>query len=68
MYVDGKGSGGWKIAQNSGQTIYYQSANTTTGATGHLDSTNARACVTLRCITANTEWVVENTTGAITLV
>lgn len=56
--VQGKGAGGWKIAQNAGQTIYFGSSATTTGATGYLASTNRYDSVQLLCITANTEWAM----------
>jgi len=67
IIVDGFGAGGWTITQGSGQQIFYESASTTLGATGTLSSTNSKASVTLRCVVANTTFVVENTTGAITL-
>ncbi len=58
VQVLGKGTGLWTIAQNSGQTIHFGTLNTTTGVTGSLSSTNQYDCVRLRCITANTDWVV----------
>lgn len=54
IYVQGKGAGGWKIAQNSGQTVNFGNAATTTGATGSLASTNQYDSILLLCITANT--------------
>jgi len=50
---------GWKIAQNSGQTIHQNASASTTGATGTVTSA-AHACETicLMCITANTDFVV----------
>ena len=63
--VDGKGAGGWKIAQNSGQIIHGSSSATTSGATGHLDSGNQWDSVTIRCVTANTTWVVESAVGTL---
>lgn len=68
VQVNGYGAGGFSILQNSGQSIIYEGASTTTGVGGHLDSTNAQACVSLRCIVQDTVFQVENTTGAITLV
>lgn len=56
--INGKGSGGWTIAQASGQQIHVNGSATTLGATGTLSSTNQYDCVRLRCITANTIWVV----------
>lgn len=56
--VNGKGSGLWKIAQATGQQINISSSSTTSGATGYLSSVNQYDCVRLRCIVANTIWVV----------
>lgn len=66
--VDGKGSGGWTIAQNASQTIHFLAQDTTTGVGGSLASTTRYDCVTLRCITANTDFVVESVTGSLTVV
>lgn len=69
VQVLGKGTGLWTIAQNSGQTIHFGSLNTTTGATGTLSSTLQYDCVRLRCITANTDWIVTGETqGNLTVV
>ena len=62
--VTGKGAGGWRIAQNSGQTIYFGSA-TTTISTGHLDSTATRDTLELVCVTANNDWNVQFSIGNI---
>lgn len=56
--VQGKGAGGWKIAQNAGQTIYCGSSASTTGVAGYIASTNRYDSVQLLCITANTEWAM----------
>jgi len=66
--VIGKGAGGWKISQLAGQTIHLVSGDTTTGIGGSLASTVQYNCVTLRCISINTDWVVENNTGNLTVV
>ena len=66
--VNGKGSGLWTIAQTSGQQIHFGSLATTSGATGTLSSTNQFDCVRLRCITANTIWVVVSVQGNLTVV
>lgn len=58
VIVQGKGAGGWRIAQNSGQTIRFGSVSTTTGVAGNLSSTNRYDSVELLCITANTDWAV----------
>jgi hypothetical protein len=66
--VTGKGAGGWRIAQNAGETIYFGTSTTTTGAGGSLDSTQQRDTVELVCITADTEWNVLSSVGNITVV
>lgn len=64
--VQGKGTGGWKIAQNAGQVIHFGNVDTTTGATGYLASTNRYDSIQLLCITANTDWAVMTTQGVVT--
>jgi hypothetical protein len=61
--VVGKGAGGWKIAQNAGQIIYYGEVNTTTGVTGYISSTKQRDTIKLVCTTANNEWTVNSVVG-----
>jgi hypothetical protein len=68
LTITGKGSGGWLMAQNAGQTVYYGIATTTPGAGGSLASTQQRDTIDLVCITANTEWNVINSVGNITVV
>lgn len=68
IYVTGKGAGGWKIAQNSGQTINLGTATTTSGASGSLASTNTFDSLMLVCITANNVFNVLNVVGNITVV
>ena len=65
--IIGKGAGGWKLAQNVGQTIHFLSSNTTTGITGSLASTQQYNCVEIICTTANTDFVVRSSTGNITI-
>lgn len=66
--ITGKGAGGWTLTQNAGQTIYFASANTTTGAGGSLASTGARDSIELVCVTANNDFNVISSTGNITIV
>lgn len=61
--IVGKGSGGWQINQNAGETIYLGDSSTTTGATGTVQSSEDRATVRLVCITANTDWAIISSTG-----
>ena len=56
--INGKGSGGWTIAQATGQLIHINSVATTSGATGTLSSSGQYDAVKLRCLTANTIWEV----------
>ena len=66
--ICGKGAGGWKLAQNAGDTIYWDSAvATTTGAAGYLESTDYFDTVEVVCITADTDWKVLSGTGNITV-
>jgi hypothetical protein len=58
IIVQGKGAGGWRIAQNAGQTINFGASPTTTGAGGYLESTNQFDSVELLCITTDTDWAV----------
>lgn len=67
--VDGKGAGLFKIGQpNAGSVIHFLSNNTTTGTGGSLTAIERYACITLRCITANADWVVESSQGNFTIV
>lgn len=65
--VLGKGAGGWRIAQNSGQQINLGNTATTAGVSGRLDSTNQYDSITLTCITANTTWTAGPPQGNITV-
>src|SRR5204862_51885 len=47
--VDGYTAGGWKIAQNANQLIYFGAYTTTTGIGGSLASTAAKDCARIRC-------------------
>lgn len=68
LSIAGKGAGGWKIAQNAGQEIFFGSSATTIGATGYLASTQQFDSIELLCITANTQWtVITGPQGAITV-
>lgn len=65
--VTGKGAGGWLIAQNAGQTIYFGDLASTTGVTGSLASTLTRDTVELVCVTTNNDWNVISSIGNITV-
>lgn len=66
--INGKGSGGFTIAQAAGQQIHFGNQSTTLGASGSLSSTNQFDCVRLRCLTANTIWTVVSSIGNLTVV
>lgn len=63
--VTGKGVGGWKIAQQAGQTIFFGIISTTPGVAGYLESTQQRDSIELLCITDNTEFNVLSVQGNI---
>ncbi len=64
--IVGKGAGGWKLAQNASQKIYFGNVSTTTGTGGYLQYVNARDAVTVVCVTANNDWEVIAAQGNIT--
>lgn len=66
--VSGKGAGGWKVSQNSGQQIHFGSAATTSGTGGSLASVNQWDTLRLLCVTANTTWTVLSSQGNLTVV
>ena len=68
LRVAGYGAGGWTITQSSGQIIHYLSQDTTTGATGSITSTQRYNSIELLCTVADTEWVVLQVTGNLTVV
>jgi hypothetical protein len=66
--ISGYTSGGFKIVQNAGEQIFYGNQATTVGAGGYLESTDDHDSIELLCITANTEWKVEDSVGNFTVV
>lgn len=65
--VGGQGAGGWKITQASGQIIHYGTSNSTSGATGYLQSNNRYDNVSLVCMVANTDFEVFHSVGNLTI-
>lgn len=61
-------SGGWRINQNSGQTIYFGTQTTTPGSGGYCTSTDLRDCVEVICVNANTDFVIFPSNGNINLI
>lgn len=66
--VTGIGAGGWRVAQNASQQIFFGNTSTTSGNTGRLDSTHRRDSITLECVTANSEWQVISSIGNIDVI
>lgn len=66
--ITGKGAGGWSLGQSAGQTIYFGTSATTTGAGGSLASTDDKDSIELVCVTANTDFNVLSSIGNITVV
>lgn len=61
--IVGKGSGGWQINQNAGQSIVLEASSTTAGVTGTLTSNAQRDVVELLCTTADTVWTIISGVG-----
>lgn len=66
--INGKSSGLYTIAQATGQQIHFGNIASTSGAGGSVSSTLQFDCIRLRCITANTIWVVVSSVGNFTIV
>lgn len=66
--INGKAAGLYTIAQASGQQIHFGNIASTSGATGTVSSTLQYDCIRLRCVTANTIWVVVSSVGNFTIV
>ncbi|GAG93415.1 unnamed protein product [marine sediment metagenome] len=66
--VVGNGAGGWLIAQNAGQTCHLLSSDTTTGGGGSLASTTRYDTCELICTVINTDFVVKDVNGNLTVV
>jgi len=56
--IAGAGLGGWRVAQNAGQTIFYGDLTTTAGVTGSLSSSLQRDNASLICTATDTDWTV----------
>lgn len=69
VMIQGYGSGGWRVAQNAGQTIHTGVLSTTTGVGGSLSSTNRYDSIEILCVVADTEWtILTGEKGVITVV
>jgi hypothetical protein len=67
MQIAGVGSGGWILAQNASQSINFGNQVTTTGTGGSIASTNRYDGIQVLCVVANTQWVVLNAVGNLTV-
>lgn len=68
VQVAGLGAGGWRVAQNAGQTIHFEGLDSTLGVAGSVSSTNRYDSVELLCVVANTDWTVIDVVGNLTVV
>lgn len=68
LRIVGLGAGGWELAQNASELIYFGNSTTTTGTGGSLSSTQSKDSIELVCVVANTEWSVISSVGNITIV
>lgn len=63
--ITGVSANRWVIAQNAGQVIHFNGTDTTVGVGGSISSNQRYDCIKLRCSTANTNWVVVRSEGAV---
>jgi hypothetical protein len=64
ILIGAQGAGGFTIAQNSGQSIVTSSGiSTTVGTGGSVSSTSQNQMIVLRCMVANTTFIVQSCTG-----
>lgn len=66
--IAGKGTGGWKIAQNAGQQIHFGDQSTTSGTSGYIASGYYRDAIELVCITTDTTFMVVGAVGTVDVV
>ena len=66
--VEGKGAGGWKIAQQASQYIRFISVSSVAGTGGSLASTAQYDVVRLKCTTADVGWTVIYSEGNLSVV
>ena len=66
--ICGKGAGGWLLAQQAGQTIFYGSSTTTPGAGGSIASTGQYNSIKIVCTVADLSFTVIAAVGNHTIV
>ena len=65
FHIIGKGTGGWRISQSAGQQIHFGTLDTTSGASGMLDSTSQYDSISMVCTVADDEFTVIHSQGTI---
>ena len=60
-------AGGWQIAQNALQSIHWGNMSTTQGVAGSLVSSLETDCIDMVAINANTDFVISDSNGQITV-
>jgi hypothetical protein len=63
--IGGKGTGLWRLAANTGDTIHF--GNQDTSASGSLTATNRYDSIEVVGITANSDWLVLSSVGNLTV-
>lgn len=66
--ICGKGSGGWSLAQNAGQSIHLGNVSSTIGAGGSIASTQRYDCIELLCTVADTEFTILSSVGVLNII
>jgi hypothetical protein len=68
--IQGKGAGGWSIAQNANQAIHVGNVVSTTGVAGSVASSNLWDAIEIVCVTAgaSTIWATSHAVGNLTIV
>ena len=59
----GRGSGGYKILQNTGQAIDFGIHDTTPGITGFIETMQIKSALEIICIYANLEYMITASIG-----
>lgn len=67
IQIVGKGTGGWRVVQAASQQVIMGNVSGATGVDGVVDSTHARDCISMVCVTANNIWQVHDSIGNIDL-
>lgn len=65
FYIEGLGTGLFQINQNAGQQTIFDSAETSLGVSGFIQSTNKGDGLTILCVVANTLFKVRSSIGTL---